>query len=112
VRSFVFDGGTLGNTNFVAIPFNASAKAGAVVLADFLMSPEAQLRKQDPEIWGSFTVLDMDKIPPADREKFDMLDLGVATLSPAEMGNVLPEPHPSWMELVEREWQKRYGVAK
>ncbi|PKR55903.1 ABC transporter substrate-binding protein [Thalassospira marina] len=112
VRSFVFDGGTLGNTNFVAIPFNASAKAGAVVLADFLMSPQAQLRKQNPEIWGSFTVLDMNKIPEADRKAFDALDLGVATLSPAEMGNVLPEPHPSWMELVESEWQKRYGVAK
>ena len=112
VRSFVFDGGTLGNTNFVAIPFNASAKAGAVVLADFLMSPQAQLRKQNPEIWGSFTVLDMAKIPAADRAKFDALDLGVATLSPAEMGNVLPEPHPSWMELVESEWQKRYGVAQ
>ncbi len=112
VRSFVFDGGTLGNTNFVAIPFNASAKAGAVVLANFLMSPQAQLRKQKPEIWGSFTVLDMNKIPAADRKAFDALDLGVATLSPAEMGNVLPEPHPSWMELVESEWQKRYGVAK
>ncbi|RCK48259.1 hypothetical protein TH25_14430 [Thalassospira profundimaris] len=112
VRSFVFKGGTLGNTNFVAIPFNASAKAGAVVLADFLMSPHAQLRKQNPEIWGSFTVLDMDKIPATDRKAFDALDLGVATLSPAEMGNVLPEPHPSWMELVESEWQKRYGVAK
>ncbi|OKH89001.1 ABC transporter substrate-binding protein [Thalassospira sp. TSL5-1] len=112
VRSFVFKGGTLGNTNFVAIPFNASAKAGAVVLADFLMSPQAQLRKQNPEIWGSFTVLDMDKIPAADRKAFDALDLGVATLSPAEMGNVLPEPHPSWMELVESEWQKRYGVAQ
>ena len=28
VRSFVLDGGTIGNTHFVAIPFNASAAAG------------------------------------------------------------------------------------
>jgi putative thiamine transport system substrate-binding protein len=112
VRSFVFSDGTLGNTNFVAIPYNASAKAGAVVLGDFLMSPEAQLRKQDPNIWGSFTVLDMNAIPKEYQTKFANLDLGVATLSPAEMGNVLPEPHPSWMEAVEEQWQKRYGVAQ
>ena len=55
VRSFVFRDGTLGNTHFVAIPFNASASAGAMVLANFLMSPEAQARKQDPKVWGDPT---------------------------------------------------------
>ena len=112
VRSYVFDKGTLGNTNFVAIPYNASAKAGAVVLGDFLMSPEAQLRKQDPQYWGADTVLAMDKLPADMQEAFANLDLGIASLAPAERGTVLPEPHPSWMELVETEWQKHYGVAQ
>ena len=57
VRSFTFPGGTLANTHFVAIPYNANAKAGALVLADFLLSPEAQARKQDPKVWGDPTVL-------------------------------------------------------
>ena len=30
----------------------------------------AQLRKQDPSIWGDPTVLAMDKLDPADRKKF------------------------------------------
>ncbi|MDP2696634.1 ABC transporter substrate-binding protein [Thalassospira sp.] len=111
VRSFVFTGGTLGNTNFVAIPYNASAKAGAMVLADFLMSPEAQVMKQDPDILGSSTVLDLAKIPDDVRAQFEALDLGIATLTPQELGKALPEPHPSWMELVETGWQSRYGVA-
>mgnify|MGYP000112016931 CR=1 FL=1 len=42
VRSFTFSGGTLSNTHFVAIPYNAAAKAGALVTANFLLSPEAQ----------------------------------------------------------------------
>ena len=67
VRSFVFEGGTLGNTHFLAIPFNASAPAGAMVFADFLMSPEAQARKQDPAVWGDPTVLALDELAPADR---------------------------------------------
>jgi len=110
VRGYVFDGGTIGNVNFVAIPFNSGSKAAAMVVANFLLSPEAQARKQDPEVWGAFTVLDMDALAPADRARFDALDLGVATPSPAELGAPLPEPHPSWMVRLEDDWLARYGA--
>lgn len=111
VRSFVFSGGTLGNTHFVAIPYNATAKAGALLLADFLLSPEAQLRKQDPNIWGDPTVLSPAKLPEADRSAFERLDLGIATLHPDELGPALDEPHPDWMTRIETEWIRRYGAA-
>jgi len=111
VRSFVFSGGTLGNTHFVAIPYNAAAKEGALVFANFLISPEAQLRKQDPQIWGDPTVLDTLSIPDDVKQAFDNLDLGVATLKPSELGPSLNEPHASWMERLEKEWTRRYGVA-
>ena len=111
VRSFVFSGGTLGNTHFVTIPYNAAAKEGALVFANFLISPEAQLRKQDPEIWGDPTVLDITAIPAEFQKQFSELDLGVATLKPEELGPSFNEPHASWMERLEKEWFKRYGVA-
>ncbi|MCO5059492.1 MAG: ABC transporter substrate-binding protein [Rhizobiaceae bacterium] len=111
VRSFTFPGGTLGNTHFVAIPYNAAAKAGALVLADFLISPEAQARKQDPKVWGDPTVLAIDKLPADAQASFAALDLGVATLRPDELGPAIDEPHPSWMERLEAEWKRRYGVA-
>lgn len=110
VRSFAFDGGTLGNTHFVAIPFNANAPAGAMVLADFLMSPEAQARKQDPKVWGDPTVLAIGKLSAEDRARFAALELGVATLPPEKLGPVLPEPHPAWVGQIEKEWARRYGV--
>jgi len=109
IRTYVLDGGTIGNTHFVAIPFNATAKEGAMVVANFLLSPEAQRRKQDPSLWGDPTVLAMDKLDPADRAKFATLPLGVATLSPAELGPALLEPHPSWMTRLEAEWRRRYA---
>ena len=109
VRTFVFDGGTIGNTHFLAIPFNASAPEGARVVADFLMSPEAQARKQDPAVWGDPTILDIASLERADRDRFERLELGIATLSPAELGPVLPEPHPSWMVLVETAWKERFS---
>ncbi len=112
VRSFVFDDGTLGNTHFMAVPFNASAKAGAMVLANFMMSPEAQARKQDAAVWGDPTVLAMDKLSPEDRARFEVLDLGIATLKPEELGPVLPEPHDSWVKRIEAEWARRYGASQ
>jgi putative thiamine transport system substrate-binding protein len=111
VRSFTFPGGTLSNTHFVAIPYNAAAKAGALVLANFLVSPEAQAHKQDPNVWGDPTVLAMDKLSGTERAAFDALDLGIATLKPAELGPAFDEPHPSWMDRIEQEWLRRYGVA-
>ncbi|PSJ62221.1 ABC transporter substrate-binding protein [Pseudaminobacter soli (ex Li et al. 2025)] len=111
VRSFTFPAGTLANTHFLAIPYNASAKAGALVTANFLLSPEAQARKQDPKVWGDPTVLSMTKLDASDRARFEALDLGVATLKPDELGPAIDEPHPSWMVRLEAEWKRRYGVG-
>lgn len=112
VRTFTLEGGTIGNAHFVAIPFNASSKAAAMVVANFLLSPEAQARKADPRIWGDPTVLALGKLGKDDRALFDALPLGVATLAPDQVGPTLPEPHPSWLTRLETEWAKRYGVAQ
>lgn len=109
VRTYIHQGGTIGNTHFVAIPYNSGAAAGAKVVANFLMSPEAQARKADPEIWGDPTVLAMDKLSRSDQQLFDDLDLGIATLTPEELEAVLEEPHASWVPLLEDEWQRRYA---
>ncbi|EPX79537.1 ABC transporter substrate-binding protein [Salipiger mucosus] len=111
VRSHVHEGGTLGNASFVAIPFNANAMAGAMVVANLLLSPEAQARMSDPDVWGLGTVLALDKLPEEARAEFEAVERGPATLSPEELGPTLPEPHPSWMERLEEDWTARYGVA-
>jgi putative thiamine transport system substrate-binding protein len=109
VRSFVFADGTLANTHFLAIPFNAAHREGAIVAAEFLLSPEAQARKQDEAVWGDPTVLDLAALAPDDRALFERLEPGPATLPPERLGGALPEPHPSWTVLLERRWAERYG---
>lgn len=109
VRSYIHEGGTIANVHFVAIPFNASAPEAARKVADFLLSPEAQLRKADSSIWGDPTVLAMSRLSAADRAAFDALPRGLATLTEAELGQSLAEPHPSWVPLIEEEWQKRFA---
>lgn len=109
VRTFVLEKGTIGNTSFVAIPYNAAHKEGAMVVADFLLSPESQAHAQNPEVMGNFTVLDLQRLSPDQRRRFEELPRGVATLSNAQLGKPLLEPHPSWMDRIVIEWERRYS---
>lgn len=107
-HSWQFAKGTVGNTHFVAIPYNAPARAGAMVVANFLLSPKAQARKADIAHWGDPTVLDLAKLPAAERAAFAAAPLPgqVKQTAPA-----LPEPHASWVDPLEKEWVRRYGGA-
>ena len=53
----------------------------------------------------------MDALTPADRALFQDAPRGPATLSPAELGPTLLEPHASWMTQISDQWARRYGVA-
>jgi putative thiamine transport system substrate-binding protein len=107
VVSYQFNGGTIGNTHFVAIPVNASAKQGALVFANFLLSPEAQARKADISIWGDPTVLALSTMSSKEQTLF------AGRAAPGQVHNAaptIPEPHGSWMDPLEKEWLRRYGV--
>ena len=109
IRTYIHTKGTIGNSHFVAIPFNSSAWQGAMVFANFLLSPQAQSRKADPKIWGDPTILDTQKLSGRDKAMFDSVPKGIATLTPKELGQGLPEPHVSWVQALEKEWLKRYS---
>jgi putative thiamine transport system substrate-binding protein len=110
MRPFAPSAGSIGNTHFVAIPFNSAASEGAMVFADFLLSPEAQARKENADLWGDPTVLSMARLGAAERALFDALPRGVATPAPGELGKPLPEPHASWVPALERAWLQRYSA--
>ena len=112
VRTNVWAGGTIGNASFVAIPYNAAHAAGAMVVANLLLDPEVQARAQDPGVLGFQTVLNLSALSASDRARFDTLDLGIATLSPGDLGPALLEPHASWMSRIGEDWVRRYGVAQ
>ena len=87
---------------------NAPNTAGALVLADFLLSPEAQLSKNRLENWGDFTVLAMDRLPQDVRERFAALDLGDATVSLSELARTaVPEIPSEYWEALERGWDEQ-----
>jgi putative thiamine transport system substrate-binding protein len=108
VMPYQHAGGTIGNTHFLAIPFNARAKEAAQVAANFFLSPLAQARKADIKVWGDPTVLALDKLPAAERALF------AAAAAPGQLAKSAPvilEPHGSWVDPIEREWARRYAQA-
>jgi len=95
-----FEGGTLGNVHFVGVPKNAGDKAGALVVANFLLSPQAQARKADIAVWGDPSVLDIAALPAAEQAAF--------TGTPQVDAPTLAEPHASWTPVIERVWDEAF----
>ncbi len=108
VRVHVPDGGTIGNVSFVAIPFNAANREGAMVVANFLLEPATQAHMQNIEVLGSFSVLDPGKLSAEEAALFAALPSAPALPRLEDLGPTLVEPHPDWMTRIVAEWAARY----
>ena len=111
VRSYIYDKGTLANVHFLAIPYNSSNKAASRAFVDFLISPKAQIKKQNKDFWGDPSVISVNKLSQNWRNKFSTLPRGVATLTNQDLKMKLEEPHPSWVKIIEDKWIKKYGSS-
>ncbi|MGL4312170.1 MAG: ABC transporter substrate-binding protein [Paracoccaceae bacterium] len=107
-RVFVPETGSIGNVSFVAIPFNAAHKDGAMVVANFLLDPATQAHMQDIEVLGSYSVLDMGKLDDGAKAAFAALPTAPALPTVEQLGPTLLEPHASWMTRLTEEWARRY----
>lgn len=92
---YAMKAGALSNIHFLAIPWNANAKEGALVAINFLLSPEAQSRKGNLNVWGDPSVLKHEYLTGSTHR--------------TKLFKSIPEPHPSWQAALEKEWQTRYG---
>lgn len=109
-RSYAFDDGTIGNTSYVAIPANAANPEAAMVVANLLTGVEAQVHKADPEVWGMETVLDMDRIAPAEAAAFRAIPRHPAVAPAEELADrAMPELSAEWVTAIERGWIETVG---
>jgi putative spermidine/putrescine transport system substrate-binding protein len=105
--SYVLESGTIGNVHYVAIPYNSPNKAAAIVLANFLISPAAQLEKNKPDVWGVTSVLDPMGLPEDFMTQFAELPRHPAVVSQEELAAVaLPELQGEWLTQIEQGWQE------
>ncbi|OEF25373.1 ABC transporter substrate-binding protein [Vibrio rumoiensis] len=93
--SYAWKNGALSNIHFLAIPWNANAKEGAMVVTNFLLSPEAQSKKGDINVWGDPSVLQASYL--------------TGSAQKTKLFNSIEEPHPTWQMALEQAWLKRYS---
>ena len=102
-RTFIFDNGTIGNTNYMGIAYNAPNKAGAMVAINEIISAEIQLT-QYAEL-KELPVVATEKLSAAERAAFDAVELGEGVLSQADLlAHRLPEMPASLVPVIEEIW--------
>ena len=102
-QTFVFDNGTIGNTNYMAIGFNSPNKAGAMVVINAIISGEIQLTQYAQ--LRELPVVTTEKLSDAELAAFDEVDLGKGILSQAELlAHRLPEMPASLVPIIEQIW--------
>ena len=102
-RTFVFDNGTIGNTNYMAIAFNSPNKAGAMVVINAILSAELQLTQY--EQLRELPVVSADKLSAEEQAAFDAVDLGEGVLSQTELlEHRLPEMPADLVPVIEEIW--------
>ncbi|MEO7986776.1 MAG: ABC transporter substrate-binding protein [Gemmatimonadales bacterium] len=111
-RPLLLEDGSIANTHFLGIPFNATHPAGALVVANFLLSPEAQLEKQRPDGWADGTVLARSRLPPEWAARFDWSSEDPRVLSPDSLAKYArPEVSPGYRERLSADWRARIRHA-
>lgn len=106
-RALLLREGTIANTHFLGIPANAPNAAGAMVVADFLLSPEAQLEKQRPDVWADGTVLDVGRLPDEWRARFAALEDDPRQLPHDSLAKYArPEVSPRYHERLASDWRE------
>lgn len=109
VRALVLRDGVIANTHYVGIPANAPNVAGAMLVADFLLSPEAQFEKAKGDVWGDGPVLAPLRLPEVWRERFSTLDRDPRAVPLDTLARYArPEVAPTYHERLVRDWRRRF----
>lgn len=102
-ETVIFDQGTIGNTNFLAIGKNAKDKAGAMVAINEMLSPEMQLSRY--ENLKVLPVLAPEKLTDEDREALKKVEIGEGVIPQDELlEKRLPEMPAGLVPMIEDIW--------
>ena len=98
--------GTVGNASFLGLASTSGSKAGAMVVANLALSVDQQVAKAEPDVWGQFTVLDLDQLSDEERARFDALPASPVVPSYDVLSeNANPELAAAWVTPLDEGWR-------
>lgn len=99
--------GTVGNASFLGLASTSGSKAGAMVVANLALSVEQQVAKAQPDVWGQFTVLDLDQLSDEQRALFDAFPASpVVPTYDVLSENANPELASAWVTPIDELWRQ------
>jgi ABC-type uncharacterized transport system YnjBCD substrate-binding protein len=102
----LFKDGNIGNYSFLAIPFNASNIAGALVTINALMSFDQAM--EFARTLDSPFPHRLESLSPEQRAIAEALPRGPATLSISDLSShFLPEPDAEYLNRLEKDWASK-----
>ena len=102
-RTFLFENGTIGNTNYMSIAFNSPNPAGALVVINAMISAGLQLSQY--EKLRNLPVVSPEKLSVEEKAAFDAVDMGEGVLTQEELlTHRLPEMPAKLVPVIEEIW--------
>lgn len=107
-RGYAWENGTIKNSNYLGVLYNAPQKAGAMQVIDFLLSPAAQLKKADVNGMNSNTVLYIESLTAEWQEKFKKVAKRQYGPEMKQLEkNAIAEPAPEYMIRLYEDFRKQ-----
>ena len=105
VKTFVFNTGTIGNSHYLAVPYNSPNKAAALLVMDYLESPVSQIEKLKTNVWGDMPAFDESKLDST--QKSELLSV-LSTSLDIELKQItdhrLPEMKSNYIDWIKEIW--------
>ena len=106
-KVLTLDEGTVGNASVLGLASTSGSKAGAMVVANLSLSAEQQAAKAEPDVWGQFTVLDLDQLSDEQRALFEALPSSPVVPSYDVLSeNANPELAAAWVTPIDEGWRQ------
>ncbi|CAD5272577.1 putative thiamine transport system substrate-binding protein [Alteromonas sp. 38] len=109
IRTYAMEDGSLANVHFIGITYNTENVEAAKQVVNFLLSPQAQAKKQQLAVWGDDSVLDFSMLAANDKAMFKPVSHHVSAINKEEAVPLFAEPHSSWTDAIRQAWFDRYG---
>lgn len=104
VRTYVLEDGTIANTNYIAIAYNAANLPAALVTANFLASFDSQY--STIVTLNRYSIMKNDALTKEQQDLLASVERGPAILPPEVLGaHKLPELQSSWLTAIEEGWK-------
>jgi putative spermidine/putrescine transport system substrate-binding protein len=102
--AFSLPGISLNDPSFTAIPINAGNPTGAMILADLLASPDGQLQKFMPDVWGDPPLISVHRLPSSLQAQFQTVEDDYGLPLQQITTQTVPVVHPQYTTRLEQLW--------